>query len=80
MNLFIIYSIIAIVILIISGLCFGHYQANLYLDANKLFLLLGIILLAISVAAFYFAYEEYNNINLQKELAVSGKETILDSE
>ena len=79
MNLFIIYSIIAIVVLIIAGLCFGHYQANLYLGENKLFLLLGIICLAISVVAFYYTFKEYGNISLQKELTVSSKQTILDS-
>ena len=32
MNLFIIFSVLALVFLIIAGLCFGRYQATLYFD------------------------------------------------
>ena len=67
MNTYLIYSAIAIVCLIVFGVFIGYYQSTLYINENKLYLFIGIICLGISAVFFYYAYEEYRNIGVQKE-------------
>ena len=76
MDTFIIYAALAICCLIVFGLSFGYYQANLYLNENKLFLLLSIICLAASGALFYYAFQEYKDAAIEKDKIESRRDMI----
>ena len=72
--MFIVFSAVGLVFLIIFGACIGFYQATLYINTNTKYLVSGIFSLIISLILFYYAYVEFNNIWVETDKIEARKE------